>query len=220
MPRSSRFNLNFDWRALAARAWRERNRADMARAGLGLLLALNLVMTWFMFHPPGGSTEDLEGAIAATRQQIAQRQQAIARLSRIIDKTVQARRAGEVFLAQYFLPRKHAYSQLETALGATARTAGIKAKDRTFNYEPVEGSDTLGMLSINANYEGTYADLISFVNQIDRMNRLVIIDSLTAQPVQGSQVLAINLRLAAFFRFEGPQEPGEAKVADVAEVRP
>jgi Tfp pilus assembly protein PilO len=62
------------------------------------------------------------------------------------------------------------------------------------------------MLSITANFEGTYADLMSFVNQLDRMKRLVILESLQAQPVQGSQVLAINMKLDTFFRFEGPQE--------------
>jgi Tfp pilus assembly protein PilO len=203
MPRSSSWRDHLDWRSLRAQV---RNRASAVRLGLLLLLGLNIGMLYMVFHPPGGTLEDLEDRIVSTRQQILQRQQGIARLKQTIARMTQARGAGEAFLDQYFLPRKHAYSQLEVELDTAAKTASIKSKDRTYSYEPVEGSDTLGMLTITANFEGTYADLIAFVNQLDRSNRLLIIESMQAQPVQGTPVLAINMKIDAFFRFEGAQD--------------
>lgn len=212
MRRNFSVSANLDWRRLLHPG--SLDRPTVVRIVLGALLALNVAAAWFVFHPPGGSFEDLEGQIVTTRQQIAARRLSIERLHRTGDKTLQARQTGEQFLNQYFLPRRHAYSLLEIELGAAAKTAGIHPKDHTISYEPVEGSDTLGMLVITASFEGTYADLITFVNQIDRAQRLLILESLQAQPIQGTQVLAITMKLDAFLRFDGPQEDKLAQAAE------
>lgn len=214
MRRNFRVPANIDWRRFLHPG--SLDRPTVVRLVLGTLLLANVAAAWFVFHPPGGSLEDLQAQIVATRREIIARQQSIERLHRTSDKTEKAKLAGEDFLSQYFLPRRHAYSLLETALEAAARAGGIKAKDRTFSYEPVEGSDTLGMLTITANFEGTYADLIAFVNQIDRAQRLIILESLTAQPVQGSQTLTINMKLDAFFRFDGPENDALAEAGPEA----
>ena len=217
MRRSFSLPASFDWRRLLPRG--SADRLPMLRIAIGTLVAANLVAAWFVFNPPGGSLEDLDSQIVATRQQIMARQSSIARLHRTMDKTDQARLAGDAFLSQYFLPRRHAYSRLEVELGEAATAAGSKDKGRSYSYEPVEGSDTLGMLTITAHYEGTYADLILFLNRVDRAKRLLILESLQAQPVQGTPLLAMDMKLNAFFRFDGPQndraekgEEGEAAV--------
>src|SRR5664279_3695725 len=190
MRRNFSVPANLDWRQLLRP--RSIDRPTLVRIVLGVLFAANVAAAWFVFHPPGGSLEDLQTQIITTRQQIVARRLSIERLHRTGDKTEKAKLAGEEFLNQYFLPRRHAYSLLEIALGEAAKASGIHPKDRTFSYEPVEGSDTLGMLTITANFEGSYSDLVNFVNQIDRAQRLIILESLNAQPVQGSQVLAIT----------------------------
>ena len=222
MRRSFNLPVNLDWRRLLPRG--RAGRLPVRRILLGTLLVANVAAAWFVFSPPGGSREDLESQLATTRQQILARQSAIARLRHTMDKTDQARLAGDAFLKQYFLPRRHAYSRLEVELGAAASAAGLKDKGRSYSFEPVEGSDTLGMLTITANYEGTYADLIQFLNRVDRAKRLLILESLTAQPLQGSPLLSITTKLNAFFRFDGPQnepaEKGEASQAAVEEPAP
>jgi Tfp pilus assembly protein PilO len=209
MRRNFSLPANLDWHRFLRPG--SLDRPTLVRIVLGTLLAANVAAAWFVFHPPGGSLEDLQTQIGVTRLQIVARQQSIERLHRTSDKTEKAKLAGEQFLDQYFLPRRHAYSLLEIALDAAAKAANIHSKDRTFSYEPVEGSDSLGMLTITANFEGTYADLITFVNQIDRAQRLIILESLNAQPVQGTQVLAITMKLDVFFRFEGPEDEALAK---------
>ena len=211
MRRNFSVPANIDWRRFLHPG--SLDRPTVVRLVLGVLILANVAAVWFVFHPPGGSLEDLQAQIVITRQQILARQQSIQRLHRTSDKTADAKRTGDEFLNQYFLPRQHAYSLLELELAAAAKATAIRAKDRTFSYEPVEGSDTLGMLTITANFEGTYADLVTFVNQIDRAKRLVIIESLQAQPIQGSPALAITLKLDAFFRFEGPQDDIVAQAA-------
>jgi Tfp pilus assembly protein PilO len=183
-----------------------RDRKTMVRAGLGVLTAANLLAAFFVYRTPGGTLAQLEEEIVSTRRQLVQRQRDIDRLKKLVAYTEQARQAGDAFLASYFLPRKHAYSLLEIDLTSAAKAAGIASRERSFNYEPIEGSDTLGLLTINAGFEGSYADLVEFVNQIDRSRRLLILEQLQAQPQVGSTTLQINVKMNAFFRFEGPQE--------------
>lgn len=183
-----------------------RDQKTLVRAGLGVLTLANLLAAFFVYRTPGGTLEQLEEEIVDTRRQLVERQRDIDRLKKLVERTEQAREAGDQFLATYFLPRKHAYSLLEIDLTAATKAAGVAARERSFNYEPIEGSDTLGLLTINAGFEGTYSDLVQFVNQIDRSKRLLILEQLQAQPQTGSNLLQINVKMNAFFRFEGPQE--------------
>lgn len=189
-----------------------RDPRHAVRLGLGVLLAANLVAAWFVFQTPGGTLAELESDLAAKRKQLIAGQQAVGRLKKVVEQTESARASGDRFLNAYFLPRRHAYSMLEIDLANASRSAGIRAKERTNSFEPVEGSDTLGMLNVNANFEGTYADLIELVNALDRSKRLLIIEQLQATPQQGGTGLAIALKLNAFFRLEGPQEAGDEQL--------
>ena len=193
MPRS----FNIDWRQVL----RDPNMA--ARAAVAVLLVATLGAAFFAFQTPGGSVDSLEGDIAQARRDIAARQQALARLRAIAAKSAVALEAGDKFLNEYFLNRQTAYSTLETDLAEAAKSAGVKPRERTYSYEPIEGSETLGMVTVTANYEGTYADLVEFVYALDRSKRLLIVDSLAAQPQQGLGVLNITIKLNAFFREGG-----------------
>lgn len=199
MPRS----FNFDLKA------HTRDPRHLVRVVLGILLAANLVAAWFVFQTPGGTLADLESDLAAKRKQLIAGQHSLERMKKLLGNVTHARDTGDNFLGSYFLPRRNAYSMLEVDLALAAHSAGIRAKERSYNYEPIEGSDTLGMLNINANFEGTYADLIELVNAVDRSKRLLIIEQLQAQPQQGTNILGITVRLNAFFRMDGPQASKE-----------
>jgi Tfp pilus assembly protein PilO len=194
--------LTIDWRRLT------REPKTAVRAVLGVLLLANLIAAWFVFETPGGSLDSLESEILAAQRTLAARQAALAGAERAAALAAKASESGGQFLNSYFLGRRTAYSTLLAELEDAAAKAGIKPRDRSYNYEPIEGSEDLGMLTITANYEGTYADLIQFVNAIDRSRRLLIIDQLAAQPQPQAGALAVNLKLNAFFREERGGEEG------------
>lgn len=209
-----RKNFNFDLRA------HTRDPQHMVRVGLGVLLAANLIAAWFVFQTPGGTLEQLELEMISQRTQLVGRQRSLDRLKKVVVKATDGREVGDEFMATYFLPRRTVYSMLELDLAAAAKSAGITSKERTYSYEPIEGSDTLGMLNINAGFEGTYADLIELVNAIDRSKRLMILEQLQAQPQQGTNALQITVKLNAFFRMDGPEAPVEAEPVRTAAVEP
>jgi hypothetical protein len=204
MPRSFKLPaLNFDLRS------HMRDPQHAVRIVLGALLLANLIGVWFVFQTPGGTPEQLERELVSTRRQLAARGQALAKLKKTVERVTLARQSSDKFLDAYFLPRRYAYSMLEVDFAEASRSAGIRPKERSYSYEPIEGSDTLGMLNINAAFEGTFADLIEFVNAVDRSKRLLIIEQLQAQPQQGASTLSITVKLNAFFRMEGPQDAPE-----------
>ena len=190
MPRSFKFEL-------------PANRKDprfIARAVLGVLLFANLISAYAVFYPVGGSAEELEAQISTMRSQIQQRQAALGRMRTLVAKIEQARTSGDQFLGQYFMDRRTASSTILNELDIAAKQAGMRPKERSFAYDPVEGSEDLSMMTVVANYEGTYGDLLQFVNRLDKSQRFLILDTLMAAPQQGGGTLNVQIKFNSFVR--------------------
>jgi len=179
------------------------------RIVLGVLLALNLIGAGLVLFPPGGSAEDLERQLATLQSQIGQRRALVEQTRKHAIAVEKARADGDQFLGQYFLARRTAYTALLTDLNAAAQSSGIKPRETAYATEPIEGSDTLSMMAITANFEGSYRDVMNFVHAIDASPRLLIIDSLTAAPEQGSNLLAVSLKVDTFVREEPEAQAGD-----------
>ncbi|MFB3778673.1 MAG: type 4a pilus biogenesis protein PilO [Bryobacteraceae bacterium] len=173
-----------------------------ARLLLGVLVAANLVAAAALLRPWGGSPEQLQRQLADMRQEAGQREATVQRLAALVETVEKTRTGSNQFFAKYFLDRRTAYSTVLTELNALAEKSGVKPKDHSFSEEPIEGSDTLAMLSITGNYEGSYADLVEFVNGIDRSPRFLTIERLQAAPIQSQGTLSVNLRINVFVRGE------------------
>lgn len=186
-----------------------------ARVGLGVLLACNLVAGWFVFSPIGGSADEMETRLLDLQRQVSSKQAVLKRSKELAAKVDKGRTQGDEFLGRYFLSRPTTYSTLVGELNSLAKAAGVRPKEQAFNEEEVEGSDELGMVSITAGYEGSYADLLHFLRELDKANRLVIIESLAASPQQGTGVLNISLRLNTFIR----ETPVAAQLAALTQPR-
>jgi len=189
------------------------NPRTLIRLGLGVLVAANLVAGYFMFRPLGGSTAELEEQVTQMRVQIQQQQAALNRTRTLVEKVQSGRDEGDQFMGRYFLSRRTAYSTIMGELNDSASQAKIAPKEGAFSIEPVDGSDTLEMMQISANFEGTYPDLIHFVNLLDKSDRLLVIESLNATPQQTGGKLNIVLKLDTFVKEDGSGVKEEAPAA-------
>ena len=200
--------MHRDWRAL----WPPRDAVAWAQLVTIVLLVANLAGAWLVLRPPGGSPEALRAELADLRAQVVQQRNLLTR-SRLLSARVETGRAQDQrFMSQYFLDARTAASTVTTELIDDAKEAGVKLKDAAYPTEPVEGSDTLSMMTVSANFEGAYPDLIHLLDRIDKSSRLVLIESLQAVPEQGSNRLNISLRFNVFVRGSGENL--------VAELRP
>src|SRR3954447_13942705 len=126
-----------------------------AQWGLGLLLILNLIAAYFWLYPPGGSPRELEQQITDLRAQVLQRN-LLLRQTRTHAGTIERGRGeGTQFMNAYFMNARVASSTIVDELSQTATQTKITPKEHSLQVEDVEGSDTLKMMSINGNYEGT-----------------------------------------------------------------
>jgi Tfp pilus assembly protein PilO len=172
------------------------------RMVLGVLLVANLVAAAAVFRPWGGSQEALQQQLTELRQAVHQREQAVERLRAVAGTVEKTRAESDQFLERYFLPGQTAYSTVLEELRSVAEKSGVRAKDHSFDIQPIEGSDTLDLMNVTGNYEGSFANLVEFVNAIDRSPRFLTIERLQAAPLQTQGTLNINLRINVFVRRE------------------
>jgi hypothetical protein len=189
------------------KSFKIRDPQTAVRIGLGVLLAANLIAAGLVLFPPGGSAEDLEQQRISLQSQLRTRQTALERTREHAAAVEKGRSEGDQFLSGYFLSSRTAFSSVLSQLEAAASQSKIKQRERGFTTEPIEGSDSLSMMSITAAYEGTYGDLMHFVHEIDRSPSLLIIESLTAAPLANSTALTVSMKLDTFVRDEGPPSP-------------
>jgi Tfp pilus assembly protein PilO len=169
-----------------------------ARLVLAVLVAANLIAAVLVFRPWEGSADSLEKRAQSLRLELKRKQVQVERLRGLVGKVQTARTEGDTFMASNLLNRRTVSSNLLGELDQLARTAGIKQKEVTFSFEPVEGSEALSRAEIVANYDGAYGDLMHFLNLLDHSQRLLIVDSLAATPQPQGQLLGITLKLNAF----------------------
>jgi hypothetical protein len=173
------------------------------RIGLVMLAVATAAAGWIAVNPPGGSAEDLKRQLGVLETQVAAKRTLLASTRQHVAAVEQGRTEGDKFLNEYFLARRTAYSTLLSELVDAADRAKIKPKEHAYATEPIEGSDSLSMMSISANYEGTYANLMRFVHEIDRSRRLLIIEALNAAPEQSGGTLNISMKIDTFVRDDG-----------------
>jgi hypothetical protein len=183
--------------------WPPNNPRAVIRLALGVLVAANLVAAYFVARPLGGSAEELSQQALEMHSQIRQQEGVLERTRVLVSKIESGRGEGDRFMGSYFLPRRPAYSTIVGELNDLASQAKITPRDSAWALEPVEGSDTLDMLQISANFEGTYPDLVHFINLLDKSDRLLIIESLNATPQQTGGRLNVMLKLDTFVQEDG-----------------
>lgn len=190
--------------------WPPTQSGAIIRLTAVVLLAANLVAGYFVLRPIGGSPEDLRNQVADLRIQLRQRQSTMDRTRLFATKIQSGRSEGDEFMDDYFLPRRAAYSTVLGEMTKAANESHVKPKESSFAIEPIEGSDTLEMMQISANYEGSYSDLVHFINLLDKADDLLIIEGLGATPQQGTGVLSVTLKLDTFVREDNVRQDGPA----------
>lgn len=193
MPRN--FDVTQRWKSIT---WR--SPVVLARVGVGVLLVANLVAAGFAFHWWNDSPASIESKLAETRRQLVIERSLVTRSKSMASKVDTARSQAGSFIDRYMTPRRNTYSTILGDLDQMASVAGIKTRERAIARDPVEGSTSLSMLTLTASFEGTYPNLLKFMNSLDKSPRFLIVERLQAAPLANSQSLQVTVKLNAFVR--------------------
>jgi type IV pilus assembly protein PilO len=171
------------------------------------------------------SPQELEQESGRLRAHLRDRNAEIERLRTVVEKVERARQEGDAFMQQYFLDRRNEASTILTELRDAAEAASLKQGIHNFQSEAVEGSENLSMLTISGDYEGSYANLLRFLNLLDRSPRFLILDTLAAAPQRTAGTLNVNLTIHVFVldspgRPPGPAAESESDTGDTEELSP
>jgi Type II secretion system (T2SS), protein M subtype b len=202
MPKSSKIAPTVPWGRLSLKDPR-----IAMRAVIGLLLLANLVVAVIAFKPFGGSADDLRKDQAGLSAQLRQMNSTVTSTRDHVAKIQIARTQGDEFLAEYIMEKRSAPEITVEEMTKAATDAGIRALPENAGYEPIEGSDTIQMMSITAGFEGSYAGLTKLVNALEKWPRFLIIDSMNLNapqqqnaPQGPQQNLNVTLKLLTFVR--------------------
>ena len=104
------------------------------------------------------------------------------------------------FEAKYFLPKRLAYVTVVGEIQRLAKASGLQERDSVNTEEPIEGTADLSLLTASANFEGSYANLMRFLNETDHSPMLLMLDALTAVPQSKSGEINATMRFQAIVR--------------------
>ena len=188
----------------------ERNTDGGARSGgiskravtwfLILLAAFNALFWLLAVQPLENREAEKQTLIAALDSQVKQKREGLARLRGSTEKVATATVTGDELLGSLTFERRRAFSQLLTELGETAQESGVEIRETDYSSEEVEGNETYGVISITANFRGSYASLVRFLNLLDRSDAFLIVERLGARPREDTADLQISMRIDTFVR--------------------
>lgn len=181
------------------------------RVGAVVLAVLNAAAVYLYVAPPGGSRSDLVNQEMEIRSSLRAHHVSAEHLKTVSAKVELGGEQTQRFATQYFLPRRTAFATIYGEMLRLSGAAGIHERDRNYSEEPIPGTDDLTLLTINGSYQGTYADLMKFLNQVDHSDQLLILDTLTATPQQqGADLLNVTMRFLAVIKEDGTAAGGTA----------
>jgi hypothetical protein len=199
MPRN--FEIPAAWKTIS---WN--SPQTLVRSALGVLLLANVIAAGFAFHFWDDSPQVLESKIEDTQRQLVIARTQLNKSKLMSAKINLARDQGGNFINSYMTPRRATYSTILGELHHMAGTAGVKTRESSITRDAVEGSTSLSMLTITAGYEASYPNLLKFVNLLDKSQRFLIIDTLTASPQASTGVLLVTIKLYTFVRDDSEDQ--------------
>ena len=170
------------------------------KALAGVLAALNAAALFFYLAPPGGSREELSDQITQLRRQIAAARTQTTRMRTTAAKVETGGGQATSFEAQYFLPKRIAYVAVVGEIQRLAKASGLDERDGVYTEEPIEGTADLSLLTATANFQGSYTNLMRFLNETDHTPMLLMLDALTAAPQSKSGEINASVRFQAIVR--------------------
>ena len=183
-------------------------------------LAVFDVLFWaFAVRPTEERESDQRTRVNILERQIEERSSSVERLRKAAKRVTSAQGEGDQLLAELTYDRRTTFSNLMRELGEDAGEAQVEVREISFNKDEIAGNSDYGMVSINANFRGQYANLVRFLNLLDRSERFMIIERLGAFPREDTDDLQITMRIDTFMRdLDMSDPPAEAAAEENSEV--
>ncbi|MBZ5537136.1 MAG: type 4a pilus biogenesis protein PilO [Acidobacteriia bacterium] len=166
----------------------------------GGLLVLDLLFYFTVLAPARrvyGSREAEHQNVVKT---LTERKKDVARLEAIQAHLKNATGGESVRFQQYLWSVDDGFSALIQFLNDTTKQAGVR-KDRTSFKSSEEAGSGLLEVQVGLPVEGTYTDIVKFINSLQRGNHVLIIDSIGLRSGQDNpNLVRLDLSMLTYMR--------------------
>jgi len=162
-----------------------------------VLAALDVVAVGFLLSPFGRSRSVRELEYADARRELQMKIRDAVPLRGMDKKLDVARQEIADFYRERFPSQ---YSAVSSELGKVASETGVRVSQISYDPKPADVPN-LQQVSINANLDGDYLQVVKFINALERDRMFFIVDSLTLAQEQGGMV-RLQLKLETYLRSE------------------
>ena len=182
--------------------WHRRFPPKTVLAALGVLALCDLGFYLLAVRPAAREQWERIERNARLEAHVRELRQGMESVREAAERIEAADQLGRELVERIALPRRNAFSALLAELGRACLEAGVEIRETSYSVEPIEGSDAYGILAVNANFRGNYAELVRLLFRLDRSELFFIIGSLGATPREEGDPgeLRINMRFDTFVR--------------------
>jgi Tfp pilus assembly protein PilO len=192
------------------------HRSDRARQIAPVLLVVLAVLNALFFllalRPAETRASQEQERLRKVQDDLKERRARVGRLRAIDSSLGEANREQTAFFQQKFLPRGTGYSTILEAIDKLGATNHVKRAGAAYTETDVPGHPELYQVEIQTAVEGEYANIIQFINQVERAPLFLLIDQVTAatgaaptgplalQQQNQARPVRLTLRLITYFR--------------------
>lgn len=173
---------------------------------LGVLLLADAALLYQQWRSGGGGPRAMQEQRDELRAQEKLLGADVRRVRAIRDRLPEVRRQCDEFFARQFLQSRGGYSTVVADLSEIAEKAGLEATSVTFKERALDKRGVTEV-AISATVEGSYSDLVKFINGIERSENFYLLDSLSLTSAAGGEI-KLTLALRTYFRAAPEQRSG------------
>jgi Tfp pilus assembly protein PilO len=173
-----------------------------------VLLGLNLAVFAAYTMPKTVQERTLIGRGAILREEVRQERKRAEGLRRRADTMTRNAEDVRRFYSKT-LGTKASLLEVQRDLEAMARELGLRVGNRNYVTDEVRGADSVRRFEMTMQVKGTYAQLVSLLDRLERSPHFVTLDEVRLGRREGGETL-LDLKLGAYFRVEEPPPPAPA----------
>ena len=166
------------------------------------LLALDAGVYFGWGRRPAAQPEFDPARLERLTQEVSQLAAEVARLERVREQAPRFRPHLEKFAAERFPAERTGSSRVAAELETAAEEAGVVLGRVSYESAPERSQPDLVRVDITTSVEGEYADLLRYLDELERSPHLYLINELNVDGSQRGQV-RLQVRLATYFRRGG-----------------
>jgi Tfp pilus assembly protein PilO len=168
-------------------------------AGLVAVLLLDAVIYFGSVLRPPMEPENAQAQVAALEREVGERSAEVSRLERVRDQLPQLRPRLDEFTSEHLPGERDGFSAVAADLQEAATRAGVALESVAYQSEEAEERPELLRVEIRVTVEGLYANLLGYLEELERSPRFYLIDELGVVGARG-RGLRLEMTVATYFR--------------------